>query len=708
MAKTNKETFPITGMMCAVCAGTVQKTLASLLGVVEAEVNFASSSAVVEWNPDVTSPDAMKKAVADVGYGLIAESDEARAVAAKERQDAADYAALRRRVLVAWIITVPLATLCMIHVHFPAEAWIYMAMTLVVMFYCGSGFFKRGIKSAMAGAPSMDTLVTLSVTVSFLFSAFVTVFPEVMTNHGYMADLYYEGAAMIITFVLTGKLMEARSRRNTGAALRALMSLQPEKAVLVDADGNTREISIDEITVGMHLLVRPGERIPVDGRVDDGLSSVDESMLTGEPIPVAKTKGDEVTAGTLNGNGTITVEALKVGADTELSRIVRSVREAQSSKAPVQKLVDRISARFVPAVICIAIITFFIWGFFIGDWMRAIICGVSVLVIACPCALGLATPTAVMVGIGNGARRGILVKDATALELLDKVNVVLLDKTGTITQGHPRVVKVNWAPEADVALLSSLAYGAESRSAHPLAEALCQYFKSQGVQPLAPDSFDYTPGRGIVFSYKDVDYELGGNGIILSSRGRDLAEFIVDDELKPGIREDVAALKAQGREVMLLTGDSRENADKVASEAGIERVVARALPNDKLNVVASLKKEGKIVAMVGDGINDAEALAEADVSVAMGGGSDIAIETAQLTIVGSKLSALAQAFKLSQRTLRIIRENLFWAFIYNVVGIPLAAGVLVGAGFMLTPMYASAAMALSSVCVVSNSLRLRS
>ena len=702
-----KETFPVTGMMCAVCAGTVQHTLSSLPGVISAEVNFASSSATVEWNPGVTSPDAMRRALDQAGYGLIAESDEARAVAEKDRRDAADYAALRLRVVVAWIFTVPLATLCMIHIHFPGEAWIYMAMTLVVMFYCGAGFFKRGFRSLFAGVPTMDTLVAISTSVSFLFSAFVTVFPGQMTDRGFTADLYYEGAAMIITFVLTGKLMEARSRRNTGAALRGLMSLQPETALHVDGETEPHEIPLAEIRPGMLLLVRPGERIPVDGRVSDGVSSVDESMLTGEPIPVAKKKGAEVTAGTLNGNGTLTVEALKVGADTELARIVRSVREAQSSKAPVQKLVDRISAWFVPAVIAIAIVTFLIWGFCLADWPRALICGVSVLVIACPCALGLATPTAVMVGIGNGARRGILVKDATALELLDKVNVVVLDKTGTITEGHPRVTSVVWHTGDDRRLLSALAYGAEMQSAHPLAEALCEYFKSQDIIPITPDSFDYTPGRGISFSYKGVDYQLGGDGIILSSQGRALAEFFVEDALKPGIRNDIVTLLNRGREVMLLTGDRRATAEAVAREAGISRVVAQAMPADKLRVISDLRRDGNVVAMVGDGINDAEALAEADVSVAIGGGSDIAIETAQLTIVGNNLSALAEAFKLSKKTLRIIRENLFWAFIYNVIGIPLAAGVLASAGFMLTPMFASAAMALSSVCVVTNSLRLK-
>lgn len=706
--KNIRQTFPVTGMMCAVCAGTVQHVLSETPGVESADVNFATSSATVEWNPSLIGTSDLQKRVEEAGYGLIVQSDEAKAVEQKEKEDARAYRDLRIRVIAAWLISVPLAVLCMVHVHFPAEQWIYMAMTIVVMAWCGAGFFRRGFRTLLAGAPTMDTLVAISVSVSFLFSAFVTIFPEVMLRNGYSADIYYEGAAMIITFVLTGKLMEARSRRNTGAAIRALMGLQPDTAQVVLPDGEVREMPLSLVEAGMTLLVRPGERVPVDGTVVSGHSSVDESMLTGESEPIEKTGGCAVTAGTLNGNGTLTVRADKVGRETELARIVRSVREAQGSKAPVQRLVDKISARFVPAVIAVALLTFIVWAFFLGDWGRALVCSVSVLVIACPCALGLATPTAVMVGIGNGARKGILVKDASALELLDKVDMVVLDKTGTITEGHPRVNDVKWYDFSSKGSLSGVVYGAELLSAHPLAEAICSYFKALGVQPEAPDTFEYTPGRGITFTYKDETYELGNRvGPVSLMRGRDvLAVFDISDTLRPGVPHDIAALKASGREVMLLTGDRKSTAQKIAAEAGIERVVAEVMPAGKLEVISRLKKEGYFVAMAGDGINDAEALAEADVSVAMGGGSDIAIEVAQLTLVGGNLRSLPEAFRLSRRTLKIIRENLFWAFVYNVIGIPLAAGVLTSVGFMLNPMYASAAMALSSVCVVLNSLRL--
>lgn len=717
MKKLIKNTFPVTGMMCAVCAGTIEKTLSGLKGVSSAEVNFATSSVTVSWDKSLITPEEMSRAVTSAGYGLIIEKDEATAVAEKEKREAADYRVLCIRVIMAWILTIPLAVLCMIHVHFPAEEWIYMGLAFSVMSFCGYGFFVRGYKSLFRGVPTMDTLVAISTTVSFLFSAFVTIFPQVLLSHGLTADLYYEGAAMIITFVLTGKLMEARSRRNTGAALRALMSLQPETAMVLDSDGHSREIPISDVTVGMKLLVRPGERVPVDGEVLSGVSSVDESMLTGEPIAVEKHKDSKVVAGTLNGKGLLTIVAQKVGHETELSRIVRSVRDAQGSKAPVQKLVDRISARFVPAVILISIVTFLIWWIFIGDTAIGLLCAISVLVIACPCALGLATPTAVMVGIGNGARRGILVKDATALEQLDRVDTVVLDKTGTLTSGHPRVKDVKWYVETDRNQVLERIYGAEEGSAHPLASAICDYCKSLGLTSVSPDKFDYVPGRGIDARFSGDLYFIGradenpDNSALISSvvriNGENVAEITFEDALRQGVDKVIANLQSNGRQVVLLTGDRRSVAEEVARSVGIKKVIAETMPDDKYNVIRSLKEQGGFVAMVGDGINDAEALAEADVSVAIGGGSDIAIETAQLTLVGGNIASLPEAFSLSKRTLRIIKENLFWAFVYNVIGIPLAAGVLAGVGFMLNPMYASAAMALSSVCVVTNSLRLK-
>lgn len=724
-----KQQFPIIGMMCAVCAGTVEKTAASLQGVREASVNFANASLSIEWDPSVISAEQIAAAIREAGYDMIVEDREAEAVEEKERLEGAHYHNLKIRTLLAWLLTLPIAAVCMLHIHFPGEAWVMAVMTAVVMVVCGGGFFRRGLKAIMAKAPSMDSLVALSTAVSFLFSLANTIWPDAMPHSGSGPDLYYEGAAMIIAFVLTGKLMETRSRHNTGLALKALMSLQPDEAMVMSPDGESRLTPIADIRKGTRILVRPGERIPADGVVDAGISAVDESMITGEPIAIEKQKGDPLTAGTVNGNGSLEMIAEKVGSETELSRIIRAVREAQGSKAPVQRLVDKISAVFVPVVCAIALVTFCVWIAIGTEYIPvALVAAVSVLVIACPCALGLATPTAMMVGIGRGARLGILIKDAAALERLAKVNMLAVDKTGTITEGHPRVREAFFIPslsQAGKEELCRLSYGAENASVHPLAEALCEYFSSKDISPLLPEESVYVPGVGIRFSYNDVAYEIGipsqsgvfatiekrwlseGLGVVEIRRaGVPVAAFAVADELRQDAASSINALRSLGVEVVLLTGDRTPTARHIASRAGIEKVEAECPPDRKQALVESAMKDGHVVAMAGDGINDTAALAAADVSIAMGGGSDIAIETAQLTLTGGQLSTLPTAIRLSRATLRIIRENLFWAFIYNIVGIPLAAGALYSLGFMLNPMFASAAMALSSVCVVTNSLRL--
>lgn len=710
---TEHAVFPVTGMMCAVCAGTVTKAASETEGVEKADANFATGTLDVTWNPRQTSPEKIAEAVRSAGYGLITEPDEERRVEEREKAEALAYRRMKIKTITAWALTIPMSVLCMGHFHFPGEAWVYMAMTLVVMFACGRGFYTRGFATLRHGAPTMDTLVAISTLASFGFSVFNTLRPGYFEAEGIGSDLYYEGAAMIITFVLTGKLMEARSRRHTGAALRALMGLQPSEAMLL-ADGKTRTVRIAELQPGDQVVVRPGERVPVDGKVTDGMSAVDESMLTGEPVQIEKKAGDRVTAGTMNGNGTLTVEALKVGNATELARIIRSVRDAQGSKAPVQRIVDKVSAIFVPTVIALSALTFLIWICIGREYMpQAFVCAVSVLVIACPCALGLATPTAVMVGIGRGASKGILVKDATALELLDKIDVLVLDKTGTVTEGHPEVTESSYSAslteEARQRVMSAV-YGAELKSTHPLAEAICRHMKEAGVEAVMPESFNYIPGKGMTFITDGHHYRIGGGTaagtIVAETDGHAVATFTIRDRIQPGAADTISALHRRGIKTVLLTGDRRATAEKVARETGIGTVMAEAMPGDKFAYVKKLREEGHTVAMAGDGINDAEALAEADVSVAMGGGSDIAIETAQLTLVNGRLSSLPDAIKLSSRTIKIIRENLFWAFIYNVVGIPLAAGALYGAGFLLTPIFASAAMALSSVCVVTNSLRI--
>lgn len=725
-----KKRFPVIGMMCTVCAGSVEKALLSLPGVEEVEVSFADGSVSVSWNPRITDPEKMKAAVEHAGYEMVVENDDTQAVEEQDRLENEEYRSMRRKTILAWVITLPLSVICMVHLHFPYDSWIYMVMTLAVMTVCGAGFYRRGFNSLVAGAPTMDTLVALSTLASFIFSLFNTIYPDAAADKGFAGGLYYEGAAMIITFVLSGKLMEKRSRRDTGRAIRALMGMQPATALRVDADGSMREVKIAEIRRGDSICVRPGERIPVDGAVTEGESSVDESMLTGEPIAVEKHAGESVTAGTLNGNGRLIVRAEKVGAETELARIIRSVREARNSKAPVQHLTDRISKIFVPTVIALAIVTFLLWEFVGDNPAMALVCSVSVLVIACPCALGLATPTAIMAGIGRGALKGILVKDATALELLSRTDTILLDKTGTITEGDPKVTDSIFSAKFDRNEISAALYGAETLSTHPLASALNKYFKESEVSPIAVEDYRYIPGEGMTFRAGGREYRAGsaalaaeggdsgiaeavdrwlgeGAGVVVLLRdGKAAAAFKVSDTLRPGIRETIERLSNAGREVWLLTGDNEATAMHTAREAGIRNVRSGMMPADKLRFVSDLRKKGHVVAMAGDGINDAEALAEADVSVAMGTGSDIAIEVAQLTLASGNINALPYAISLSQKTIKIIRENLFWAFIYNVAGIPIAAGALSFAGVTLTPMFASAAMAASSVCVVVNSLRL--
>ncbi|MDE5876386.1 MAG: heavy metal translocating P-type ATPase [Muribaculaceae bacterium] len=730
------KTFPVTGMMCAVCAGTVEQTVRQLPGVNEASVNFATSSLSVSWNPAITSPQAIAEAVRKAGYDMIVESTQAAADEEQARREARQYRYMRLMVWLAWILTIPLAVICMIHIHFKGEQWVMAGLALAVMGICGHRFYINGFRALGKLRPTMDSLVAVSTLVSFLYSLFNTLWPDVAYAHGLPADLYYEASAMIIAFVLTGKLMELRARHSTGSALRALMGLQPAEAVLVEPDGKTRTVNIADIKSGDLISVRPGERVPVDGTVTEGHAAVDESMLTGEPIAVEKTPGTTVSAGTLVDNGTITISATQVGGATRLAHIIDAVRRAQGSKAPVQKLVDKVAMVFVPAVILISLVTFGVWltvGY--GNLPVAIITAVSVLVIACPCALGLATPTAIMVGMGRGARNGILVRDAEGLQNMGRVNVLAIDKTGTLTEGHPSVSDTYISAGADSlpTILGAIA-ALERKSAHPLAEAIADWCESHGGSPAGEVTFDYIAGMGITGSVDGRDYWIGsaplaeqehavipaamsaaaaqwgkeGAGIVFAGAGPEtLAAFKVSDTIKPEAAETVSQLKKRGVEVVLLTGDRRDTAEYFAHLAGIDKVIAEVLPAGKQEAIQSLKGKGKIVAMAGDGINDSQAMAEADVAIAMGTGSDIAIDVAQVTLVAGRLTDIPKAMQLSRDTLRIIRENLFWAFIYNLIGIPIAAGVFYPVwGWLLSPMFASAAMAMSSVCVVLNSLRL--
>ncbi len=734
--KIEKGVFPVTGMMCAVCAGTVERTVAETPGVSKASVNFASSEVAVEWNPKEVSPQEIASRVREAGYEMIIEASVAKAIEEKERAEKKEYDSMKIRLIVAWALTIPLSVISMAHTHFAGDRWLMMLLALGVMVFSGRRFYSRGIRHLFSGNPDMDSLVAVSTLVSFLFSLFNTIFPQWLTDKGIPADLYYEGATMIVAFVSTGKFMELRARRNTGNALRALMGLQPADAILLMPDGSQKITPIAEIREGDKVVVRPGDRIPVDGTVDSGVSAVDESMLTGEPGAIEKQAGDKVTAGTMNVSGSITVKAVKVGQDTELARIIRRVREAQGSKPPVQRLVDRISRIFVPTVMGISILTFIIWISLGSEYIHlAVLAAVSVLVIACPCALGLATPTAVMVGVGRGAINGILVKEASALENLRRVNLLAIDKTGTVTEGIPAVTATWEAPSLPPGFLGAIA-ALEKDSGHPLSKALVAWIEGNGTadMTLSPDKFTYLPGLGIEGSVSGMQLWIGsrrlsekngapispemeremalwekeGAGIVMAGdSSATLIAFKISDSIRPDAKEAIDSLKRLGVETVLLTGDALPAANHVASLTGIGKVIAGVLPQGKQDVVAAFRKEGYFVAMAGDGINDSQALAEADVSIAMGGGSDIAMEVAEVTIVSAQLTFIPKAIMLSGATIRIIRENLFWAFIYNVIGIPIAAGVLFPfCGLLLSPMLASAAMAVSSVCVVLNSLRL--
>ena len=603
------------------------------------------------------------------------------------------------------------------------------------MIFFGRSFYVNGVRHALKGKANMDTLVALSTSIAFLFSLFNTLCPGFWLGKGLEPHVYYEASGVIIAFVLLGKLMEERAKNSTSSAIKGLMGLQPKTARLV-TDGREDEVPISNLQVGNVVSVRPGEKIPVDGTLLQGSSSVDESMLSGEPIPVEKNAGDRVLAGTINQKGAFTMEATSVGGTTVLAQIVQMVQSAQGSKAPVQRIVDKISGIFVPVVVLLSFLTFVCWLVIGGEsyFSYALLSAVSVLVIACPCALGLATPTALMVGMGKGAEQHILIKDAFALENLCKVDTVVLDKTGTLTEGVPVVTDSYWISDDNIRYLDVL-YTAEQKSEHPLASAILCWLEESGAKVCEAENFESLTGRGVRIQVEGVTYWVGSQGLLdifqagipekvrkqigqwqedgqsvvfYGQETRLLAVLAISDRIKPTSAEAVKELKKQGIEVHLLTGDGVRTAERVAATLDIGYYKAEVMPNDKEEYIISLQQQGKKVAMVGDGINDSQALARADVSIAMGKGTDIAMDVAMVTLITSDLLLLPGAIRLSKQTVRLIYQNLFWAFIYNVIGIPLAAGVLFPInGLLLNPMLASAAMAFSSVSVVLNSLRLK-
>jgi Cu2+-exporting ATPase len=727
--------FPVTGMTCASCAASVESMIGAQKGVDKVEVNYASQSVKVAFHPDVIQPVNFQKVVQSIGYDLIIDTENGKALQEEVQQN--NYQLLKTKITWAGILTVPVVLIGMFWMEFPYANYMMMALTAPVLFLFGRNFFTGAWKQAGHGKANMDTLVALSTGIAFLFSVFNTLDPGFWYSKGLHPHVYFEAAAVVIVFIMLGKLLEERAKSNTSSAIKKLISLQPKTVQLITKEGE-KETVISEVQIGDQILVRSGEKIPVDGILFEGNSFVDESMISGEPVAVEKKVGSPVFTGTINQKGSFRFTAEKVGGGTLLAQIIQMVQDAQGSKAPVQKLVDKIAGIFVPVVMGIALVTFAIWQIFGGQYAftQGLLAMVTVLVIACPCALGLATPTAIMVGMGKGAENGILIKDAEALELGHKVNAIILDKTGTITKGKPVVTDLFWSESiVDKDTLQVIFAEMEKQSEHPLADAIVAYLQKGTNMPLRISGFESLTGLGVEAHYGGNIYQAGSHKLVDERRLRIPADLqtriegllaqaktviyfgnqkevlaiaAITDRIKENSAKAVAALKSQGIEVYMLTGDNSVTAAAIAKQAGIDHYQADVLPSGKADFVKVLQAKGKTVAMIGDGINDSQALAQADVSISMGKGSDIAMDVAKITLVSSDLLQVPKALQLSKLTVQTIRQNLFWAFIYNLIGIPLAAGILFPVnGFLLNPMIAGAAMALSSVSVVSNSLRLK-
>lgn len=745
---TIQQNFDVQGMSCAACSARVEKTLSRQPGVVQAAVNLATATATVTYDPSACNAAALQQAVEAVGFGLTPQQETPAPSEAedKEAEQLRQYRALKRRTVWAIALALPVAVIGMAFMDLPYANYVMWLLATPVVFGLGRGFYANAWRLLKHRAANMDTLVAVSTGIAYLFSVFNLFFPDFWRSRGIEPHVYFEASAVIIAFILLGRLLEARAKSRTADAIKKLMGLQPQTVNLVNGEWKMEngELSIinyplEQVTVGDLLLVKPGERVPVDGTVVSGESYVDESMLSGEPLAVGKRAGDRVLAGTINQKGSFVFRAEQVGHDTLLAHIICAVQDAQGSKAPVQKLADRIAGIFVPTIMAIALLSFLGWVLLAptDGFTHGLLALVTVLIIACPCALGLATPTAIMVGIGKGAEQGILIKDAESLERTRRVDTVVLDKTGTVTEGCPQVTILRWRHEDE--RHAAAFHALEKRSEHPLAEAIVRYWENifpQLEKNISPtEEFESLTGRGIRGRVGGTRYYIGNRRLLeeqritidpqlaqeanrleaeaqtviwLADEHEALAVAAIADRVKPTSAQAIHRLQRQGIDVHLLTGDNEATARAIAAQTGIRHYRANVLPQEKAAYISRLQQEGKTVAMVGDGINDSAALAQADLSIAMGTGSDIAMDVAGITLLKGDLGKLSEALRLSHLTVRTIRQNLFWAFIYNIIGVPVAAGVLYPVcGFLLNPMIAGAAMAFSSVSVVTNSLRLK-